>query len=103
MKKFNCIVYDINKNKFVLYDVMPYFVRSYNETKNKPKTHKEFVEFVKRVGLCQFWGRCEWEVILTPWPPVDHDRYDKKIDVWEQIEANLDVVVKLLEDYVNGN
>ena len=33
------------------------------------------------------------EVIVSQWPPTDKSY---KLDVWEQIEANLDLIVKIL-------
>jgi hypothetical protein len=91
-KSFNTIVLDFNSNKFVPYDVMPYLVNEYDCAENKPSTFDEFKEFVQRNSMYQFWGRCEYEVVLHDWPC---DKTEKKIDVHEQIMMNIDTVVDL--------
>ena len=97
---FNTIAYNPNSKKFEAYDVMPYLRNCYlNEKKkrgknrNLPETFEQFKEFVKDNGMYQFWGRCEYEVILVDWPCQNTNR---KIDVWEQIDANIDIVTELL-------
>lgn len=91
---FNCIVEDINSTEFVSYDVMPYFVRCYRDEKKKPETVEDFKAFVKQKGKYMYWSRCEYEIVLRPWGT--RRTPDKKIDVWYQIEQNLDTVVMLL-------
>ena len=97
MKSFNVINFNFNSSKFEPYDVMPYLVNEYNETKKKPKTFDEFKEFVKHKALYQYWGRCEYEVVLHDWPC---DKTEQKIDVYEQIEMNLDIVTSILMENV---
>ena len=93
MKSFNVINYDCNKKKFIQFDVIPYLVSVYNELKKRPKTFNEFKEFVKTESQYQFWGRCEYEIILVDWPCKGRE---EKWDVYRQIMMNLDVVTKIL-------
>lgn len=95
MKEFNVLRWEINGNKLVPYDVLPYFRREYNELKKseRPTTREQMAEFVKRKGMYRYWSRCEYEIIISPWPNQDKD---VKIDVWAQIEMNLDLVVDIL-------
>ena len=98
MNTFNTITYDCNSKKFVHYDILSYLRRCYEKKEDKPVTVEEFKKFVKDESLYQFWSRCEYEVILVDWP---NQSISKKIDVYDQIMANIDVVVKLLmEDLV---
>ena len=100
MRQFNVILWDINRRDFVPYDIIPYFVREYEyavERKTEPKTTEEFKEFVVRWGRYQFWARCEYEIVLTDWPIL---KTQKKIDVFEQIKMNLDLIVELVMDSV---
>lgn len=109
MKEFNVIVYDFNRQIFKPYNVMPYFVRTYKETienhKNYPdsnyfkipKTFEEFKKFVNDNSLYQFWGRCEYEIILFDWP---NEKHYEKWDVHEQIKMNLDLVTKIFMENV---
>ena len=135
MKQFNVINYNFNTKKFEAYDVIPYLVRAYKKQveKNKeypnaeywkvPETFKQFKEFVHKESQYQFWSRCEYEIVLGPWPYVlsPSESYDKskendveawkehwkkhldscyKWDVYDQIMMNLDIVTKLLMESI---
>jgi hypothetical protein len=151
MKSFNVINYNFNAQKFEAYDVIPYLVNAYKnrvkryhelekeyknnpdaendpfittlETFKVPKTFDEFKEFVEDESQYQFWSRCEYEIILSPWPYVlsPSEGYDKskendidawkehwkkhldscdKWDVYDQIMMNLDIVTKLLMESI---
>lgn len=108
MKIFNVITYDINSDKFEPYNIFPHFERKYNELVEKskskngsyypvPKTYEEFKEFIIREGKYHYWARCEYEVILKDWPCK---RTEKKIDVWWQIELNLDFITKIFMEWL---
>ena len=97
MKQFNVIIYDINRKKFKPYDVMDLFVDEYNEEENKPKTFDEFKEFVERKSMWRFWSRCEYEIILTDWPPSG---VEEKWDIHRQILMNIDIVTEILMENV---
>lgn len=103
MNTYNVIIEDVNAKKFVPYDVLPYFREQYEEKKKKerPQTFEEFKKFVKDEALYMFWSRCEWEVVLVSWPTGNAE---KKIDVYWQIDMNLDLVTRLLmEDILTKN
>lgn len=122
MKEFNVIGYNINRKKFVPYNVIPYLVSQYKIKKDKPKTFDEFKEFVKNESQYQWWARCEYEVILSPWPytlsPSErakeennveawkehwkkHLKECQKIDVYYQVMMNLDVITNLVMESIN--
>lgn len=88
---FNVLIYD--NGIFVPYDIIPYLVKCYNEALHKPKTFKEFKNFVDKESKYQYWSRCEYEIILSNWP---NQNCEKKIDVYDQIQMNLDVITKCL-------
>ena len=99
-KEFKVITWAFNEDKMEWYDVIPYFVRMYKSIKksvDRPKTFEEFKSFVKKEGYYLFWAKCEWEVIVHGWPVY---KADHKMDVWEQIENNLDNVVEILMNAV---
>lgn len=126
MREFNVIVHNINSGEFEPYNIIPHLVSQYQEKTNKPKTFDEFKKFVKNESLYEWWARCEYEIILGPWPYTTSpsERYDKKgendvevwkkhwkkhlnecqkIDVYYQIMMNLDVITALVMDSViNG-
>ena len=119
MKQFNVINYDINAKVFKPYDVIPYLVDCYNKKKNKPVTFEQFKEFVKNESMYQWWSRCEYEIILSPWPYIvsPSESYNKerendveawkehwkkhldeceKWDVHKQVMMNIDVITNLV-------
>ena len=104
MNKFNVIIFDINSEKFVLHDVMPYFRKEYKALVNGewhdeklPETIDDFKHFIKRVGMYRYWSRTEYEIILLDWPS---QKIKKKIDVWYQIENNIDLIARMLMEDV---
>ena len=93
---FKVIVDNVNTEKFEFYDVMPYFIRCYDEAKKRkkqPKTYEEFKEFIKGKSMYMYCGRCEWEIVLKPW--VGNSK-EKKVDVHWQLMHNLDLVTSIL-------
>lgn len=126
MKQFNVINFDFNAQKFVAYDVIPYFVREYYEHVEQydaskleleaakteeeieiaksnldywkvPVIFDEFKKFVKDKAQYQFWSRCEYEIILVDWPC---QKTEEKWDVYDQIMMNLDIVTQLVIDSI---
>lgn len=61
-----------------------------------------FLEGVRRELMYYFWSKCEWEIVLTHWPPAvgpdrntpdawdRFNRESRKIDVYEQVLMNWD-------------
>lgn len=102
MRQFNVITWNFNKRERGLeyYDIIPSFVRYYESKKKseRPKTREEFEKFVYNQGIYHFWAKCEWEVIISSWP--QSDGWEIKIDVWEQIKANFDLVVDIVMEAI---
>ena len=117
-KSFNVIIYDFNSKEFEPYDIIPYLINRYNKKSNKPKAFDEFKEFIKNESMYQWWSRCEYEIILGPWPYTTSPSEDyhkrgendveawkehwkkhlkecKKIDVHDQVMMNLDIITEI--------
>jgi len=108
MIQFNVLWWDVNRKDIVPYDVLPYFRNKYKELKKKerPVTEEQWHEFVKHKGMYRFWGQCQYEFLVSEWPTPVNPEKDKrvKVDIWQQIEPNIDLIVKLLmEEYQNGS
>lgn len=97
MKQFNVIIYDINREKFEPYNVMNFFVNEYNKDKENLKTFDEFKKFVESKSKWRFWSRCEYEIILSDWPPSG---VEEKWDIYRQIMMNIDIVTEILMENV---
>lgn len=89
---FNVIVFNPNTRKIEPYNVMLHLIRVYNDQKTKPVTFEECRKFIKDESRYQFWSRCEYEVILVDWPC---QKTEHKMDVYEQIMMNLDVITEM--------
>lgn len=131
--------YVINENMFKRhtfgpYNIMPYLVEEYKDTKKSkhrktPVTFEEFKTFVKDKCQYQYWGRCEYEVLIGSWPFGSYkmrqevkefikndpnlDDYStdidflniitqdmQKFDIFEQVMMNHDTVTKILMENV---
>lgn len=90
--KYNVIVWDVNRKEFVPYDIFPYLKREFIRSKETPYTFEEYKTWIKKEAMCQWWARCEYEVILSNWPCEDKK---EKIDVYYQILNNLDTITTL--------
>lgn len=103
IQNFNVIVSDFNTKEFKSYNVIPYFIQCYKKAKQKPKTFEEFKEFIKKEGMYMYWARCQYEIVLVHWPYKEDNPLDncKKIDVWWQIENNIDLVTRVLMYNIN--
>lgn len=102
MKEFNVVIWEPNHKEFVPYNIIPYFVQAYEELKEKkykkvPKTFDEFKEWVIDETHYQFWGRCEYEIILVDWPC---QQKEEKIDVCWQIMLNIEFITKLIMESI---
>ena len=97
MQAFNVIWWDFNKKEPEAYDIMPFLVNSYFDEKRKerPKISDKTAikDFIKRMSLWMWWGRCEYEIIIRNWPTQD---LSVKWDIHKQIQMNLDIIVDIL-------
>ena len=67
--------------------------------KKYKKTEKSaFAEDVLQSLMYYFWSKCEWEIILMPWPTHDDDE-GEKIDVYDQVVMNWEHFINYLWDH----
>ena len=88
---WNVYTYDFNAKKIVIYDIFNHgtFEKELNELEYS--TYEEFKENLKHLLMYYFWSKCEWEIILSAWPPTDDMKEATKIDVYNQVLLNWDV------------
>lgn len=119
---------DVNKKEIVVYNLLEKNGYMWNEVKrilkeNKKITIEDFSEKVRRSLMHMYWSRCEYECVITSWPPyISADNLEKaikdrdehiamwgnfycttinldvavKIDVYTQVELNWCVFIKYL-------
>lgn len=103
MVEYRVITWDFSTDRVEHYDIMPYLYRRLEEKRKKRQivlkdlTLEKLKEFIDAESMYQFWARCEYEVILSSWPPRENG-HRHKMDVYEQIHMNLDNIAKLMYD-----
>lgn len=98
MRPMHWVVYidNINTKRIETFDVFKHHGFA-EDVRKAYKRHKDdfdaFSEDVRRSLAYYFWSRCEWEVILSAWPPTNRIS-QRKIDVYEQVRNNWDVFIE---------
>ena len=104
MLKWNTIRYDNGKIEYFNIFKNILFKEAIEEIFRTPEQSREEIEEkVKRKAQWQFWSRCEYEVIISEWPPSSKDK-NYKLDVFEQLEANWERFMDYIYDcYCSGD
>ena len=72
-----------------------------NRKKNAVRGREDkeaFVDQLRRDLMFWYWSKCEWEVVVSHWPPSER-HVAEKVDVYDQVRLNWDRFV----DYVWEN
>lgn len=64
----------------------------------KIRSYKDLKEYLKREFMYYYWSKVEYELIVIPMFCKDKL---KKIDVWSQLEPNLDKITKYVINEMN--
>ncbi len=96
--EWNVLLHDFNRDEIRNYNI--FGSKSPEEIanrikKNKIITYEDFKESMKRNFMAQYWSRSEYEIIVSGF---SQNAKQYKIDVWRQIEMNLD---RILEYIIN--
>ena len=95
MVKWNVYFENFNKRKIEIYNIFDHtgFVKDLQKTLRKSDiTPDEITESIKRSLMYYFWSKCEWEIILSDWPPSDLFNKEK-VSVYDQVMLNFDSFV----------
>ena len=97
---WNVYYEDFNARKIVKFNIFQhsgFYEDCYNAAKKYKDDKEQFAAAIKRSLHYYYWCKCEWEIILTAWPP-SHNFHDEKIDVSDQVELNWNVFIDYLWD-----
>ena len=66
------------------------------------RTKEQCKKFIDQTFRYHFWAKCEWEFIALDWPYRNtiNDSRPVKIDVYDQLEPNLQVITELVWNYI---
>ena len=60
--------------------------------KNPEATFEETKDVARKSAMYCFWSKCEYEILITPWPPCPEVTH--KIDVFDFVSANLNLITE---------
>ena len=95
--KWNVYFHNFNKNEIEVYNIFNHSCFTY-EVKQAVKKYKDKDTFIKQLKselYYYFGGKCEWEIIISPWIGRK-ETCEEKIDVYNQVMNNWNVFA----DYV---
>lgn len=99
--KWNVYYYNINKKMIEIFNIFEHirFLSDIEKAIKKYKNKEEFAEQLKRDLRYYYGSKAEWEIVISPWVGGDRERDAVKIDVYEQVMNNFDILL----DYVWNN
>ena len=100
MLKWYVYLEDFNRRSIVTYDVFQHF-NFYQDVKEEIRQIEDkqnFSDRIKRIARYYFWGKCEYEILITSWLATNNFKAEK-IDVYDQLELNWDRFI----DYIWEN
>lgn len=125
--EWNVYIKDMNRREIKPYNIFKHgrFVNKIEELmEDFTGTKEEFATQVKSTLMYYFWSKCEWETVITSWPPritqeelnrlnVELDsKYPslsprletaEKIDVYQQVMLNWEHFINYLWGQVETN
>lgn len=99
--EWKVFVENFNAKKIEPYDIFNHYGFA-NDcikcAKKKNITKEDFAEEIMRSLTYFFWSKCEWEIILSSFPPSDRVS-PKKISVYDQVALNKDIFIDYLWEH----
>ena len=101
-------VEDINRKQINVYNIFEHkdFMEdcdgAWENYKNKHHDFSRYQEDIDGILMYYFWCKCEWEIILSNFPPSDSFQ-KKKIDVYQQVKINWKKFMDYLFSYYIAN
>ena len=97
MLTWNVYVGDFNNSRIVTDNVFDNsgVMEDLRKAVKKFPEKEDFAEAVRKSLMYHYWSKCEWEIILSNWPPSERMR-EEKIDVYDQVRLNWPVFIDYL-------
>ena len=99
------IIENVNAKKIEEYNIFNHarFLNDCNDIyENYNDDFETFEKAIENVTRYYFWAKCEWEIIISGFPPCDRFK-DEKIDVFKQVKLNWDIFINYLWEYYKKN
>lgn len=95
MLKWYVLYQNFNKEEIEFYNVLQGWEERIRKARKKVKTKTEFKEWLKKEFMYYYWSRSEYEIVVGGLFS-EYPKEFKKVDIWSQIEPNLDIIT----DYI---
>ncbi len=110
MEKYNlswkAFYHNFNARRIEEYNVLnDGFVNGLMERLPKKKsdiTYEVFKEKLRAELLYRYWCKCEWEVVLSAFPPSKDGEEKRKVDIYQQVMLNFEIFCKYAYDNLFG-
>lgn len=91
--EWNVFYYDINRKKIDTYNIFDHgsFVKWAQKDLKDIENKDDFAKALKSNLMYYFWGKAEWEVLITPWVGGDREKDVIKVDVYSQVMLNWEI------------
>ena len=91
--EWNVFYYDINRKKIDTYNIFDHysFVKWLQKDLKDTNNIEDFAIALKSNLMYYFWGKAEWEVLITPWVGGDREKDVIKVDVYSQVMLNWEI------------
>lgn len=87
------VTFNIFNHTGVLESVARYVTKKDTDAYYKNKTDDEILFIL----FCDYWSRCEYEFLVTPWASADDNKKEVKVDVFEMfIKPNKRVLLDMV-------
>ena len=102
--EWNVFVENINRSEICVYNIFNHssFMNDCNKAWDKCKDGEDafckFSDAIKRSLQYYFWCKCEWEIILSGFPPSNNFK-EKKVDVFQQVMSNWKIFIEYLWNF----
>ena len=99
--KWFVFVEAINKKRIKVYNIFEHkdFMEDCDDAWEdyiyKHRNFAKFCEDIDNILMYYFWCKCEWEIIISNFPPSDSFK-NKKVDVYQQVKINWDKFIDYL-------
>lgn len=88
---------DFNNREVKHYNALSGWEENIKKARKKVKTREEFKNWLKREFMYYYWSKAECEIQVAGLFARDEKEF-KKIDIWYQLEPNLDIIVDYIID-----
>lgn len=110
MEKYNlswkAFYHNFNARRIEEYNVLnDGFVNGLMERLPKKKsdiTYDIFKENLHSELMYKYWCKCEWEVVLSAFPPSKNGEEKRKVDIYQQVMLNFEIFCKYAYDNLFG-